>query len=210
MAEPAKIRVVVVDDHPILRAGLQAKIDGQPDMVVVGEAEDGPGAVAAFARHLPDVMLLDLRLPVMDAPEVISAIVQGHRDARIIVLSTYDTEEDVFRVLRAGARGYVLKGTFVEGILEAIRSVHAGQHLLAPALASRLAARVGGSDVSGREIRVLELVAKGLRNKEIASALGVSENTVKFYLKRIFLKLGVEDRMEAVLVASQRGVIRLS
>jgi two-component system NarL family response regulator len=204
-----RIRVVIADDHPLMRVGLRTKLSAESDIEVVAEAEDGPAAVAAYAQHRPDVMLLDLRMPGLDGTEVITAVRKTHPEAKIVILTTYDADEDVYRAVQAGARGYVLKGTFAEGILEAIRTVHAGRRLIAPAIAERLAARVSSPSLSTREISVLELVAKGMSNKEIAAALFVSEATVKFHLKNVYLKLGVEGRTEAALLAAQRGIISI-
>jgi two-component system NarL family response regulator len=209
MPETPRIRVVIADDHPLMRLGLRTKLAAESDIEVVAEAEDGPAAVAAYAQHRPDVMLLDLRMPGLDGTEVITTVRRTAPDAKIVILTTYDADEDVYRAVQAGARGYVLKGTFAEGILEAIRTVHAGRRLIAPEIAERLAARVSSPALSAREISVLELVAKGMSNKEIAAALFVSEATVKFHLKNVYLKLGVEGRTEAALLAAQRGIIAI-
>jgi len=207
VTETAKIRVLVVDDHPLIRVALRTKIEAEPDLELAGEAGSGPAAVAAFETHRPDVVLLDLRLPGMDGPEVIAAIRKIDPQAKVIVVTTYDGDEDVFRAVQAGARGYLLKGTFAEGILEAVRTVHAGRRLIAPEVADRLAARVGSPALTAREVAVLELVTKAMSNKEIGAVLCVSEATVKFHLKNIYAKLGVGDRTEAALVAVQRGII---
>lgn len=209
MSNVEKVRVLVVDDHPLMRLGLRTKIDCEPTMEVVAEAGDGAGAIAAFASHRPDVVLLDLRLPDMPGPQVITAMKACDANAKILVLTSYDAIEDIHRALKAGARGYMLKGTFGDGIIDAIRSVHAGSEVIAPELAARLAERADSPSLSAREIAVLELVVKGLRNKEIAVALSLREDTVKFHLKNIFVKLGVEDRTEAVFVALQRGIVLL-
>ena len=208
MSEP-RIRVLVVDDHPLMRIGLRARIDAEPDMEVVAEAGDGPAAIAAYTAHKPDIMLLDLRLPGMDGPEIITVIRQADPGAKIIILTTYDADEDVYRAVQAGARGYLLKGTFAEGILEAIRNVHAGRRLIAPEVAARLADRVSSPSLTSREVAVLELVAKGMSNKEIGAALFVSETTIKYHLKNIYSKLGASDRTEAALVATQRGILTI-
>jgi two-component system, NarL family, response regulator len=208
MSEP-RIRVLVVDDHPLMRIGLRARIDAEPDMEVVAEAGDGPAAIAAYTAHKPDITLLDLRLPGMDGPQIISVIRQDDPGAKIIILTTYDADEDVYRAVQAGARGYLLKGTFAEGILEAIRNVHAGRRLIAPEVAARLADRVSSPSLTSREVAVLELVAKGMSNKEIGAALFVSETTIKYHLKNIYAKLGASDRTEAALVATQRGILTI-
>jgi two-component system NarL family response regulator len=210
MADPAaRIRVLVVDDHPLMRIGLRSQIDAEPDLQVVAEAGDGPSAIAAHEQHRPDITLLDLRLPGMDGPQIITIIRERDPAAKIIILTTYDADEDVYRAVQAGARGYLLKGTFPEGIMEAIRHVNAGRRLIAPEVASRLAERVSSPGLSSREIAVLELVAKGMSNKEIGAALFVTAATVKYHLKNIYLKLDASDRTEAALIAAQRGIIVL-
>jgi len=176
--------------------------------VVVAEASDGPETVAAFAQHRPDVTLLDLRMPGMGGAEVITAIRRATPEANIIIVTTYDADEDVFRAVQAGARGYLLKETFVEGMLEAIRSVHAGRRLIDPGVAAKLVARMNAPAPTARELAVLELVARGMSNREIAAALTMGEETVKAHLKHVFAKLGVNDRTEAAMVALQRGLIR--
>jgi two-component system NarL family response regulator len=202
-----KITVMIVDDHQVVRMGLRAMVEDDPDMEVVAEAGDGPAAIAAYEQHRPDITLMDLRLPGMSGPEIITEILKRSATANIIVITTYDADEDVYRAVQAGARGYLLKGTFAEGMLEAIRSVHAGRRLIAPEAAARLAERVSYPELSAREIAVLEMVAKGLSNREIGTALTLAEDTVKTHLKRIFVKLGVSDRTEAVLLAVQRGIL---
>jgi two-component system NarL family response regulator len=209
MPDPVHIRVLVVDDHPLMRLGLRTRIDAEPDMQVVAEAEDGPAAIAAYARLRPDITLLDLRLPGMDGPQIITVIRRDDPQAKIIILTTYDADEDVYRAVQAGARGYILKGTFAEGIMEAIRNVHAGRRLIAPEVAARLADRVSMPSLTSREVGVLELVAKGMSNKEIGAALFVSETTVKYHLKNIYAKLGASDRTEAALLAAQRGILTI-
>jgi DNA-binding NarL/FixJ family response regulator len=204
-----RIRVLIVDDHQVVRMGLRAMIDAEPDLQVVAEAGDGPGAIAAFREHRPDITLMDLRLPGMSGPEIIAAIRKETPDANIIVITTYDADEDVYRAVEAGARGYLLKGTFAEGMLEAIRHVHAGRRLIAPEVAARLADRVASPSLTSREVAVLGLVAKGMSNKEIGATLFLSEDTVKTHLRHVYGKLGVGDRTEAALLAVQRGIIRL-
>jgi two-component system NarL family response regulator len=206
----AKIRVLIVDDHRVVRVGLRAIIDAEPDMEVVAEAEDGPSALAAYAAHKPDITLLDLRMPGMSGPETLTALRKSDPAATVIVLTSYDADEDVFRAVQAGARGYLLKGTLPDGVLEAaIRTVHAGQRLIAPEAAARLAERMTSPALTPREVAVLELVAKGKSNKEIGADLSLAEGTVKTHLKRIYEKLGVDDRTGAALVAVQRGIVTL-
>ena len=208
-ASLARIRVFIVDDHPLVRVGLRTVIAAEVDMEVVGEAGDGPSALAGFAGLRPDITLMDLRLPDSSGVELIAKIRAFAPEARIIVLTTYDGDEDVFRAVQAGARGYLLKDTFAEGMLDAIRHVHAGRRLIAPEVAARLAERVANPELTGREISVLELVAKGMSNREIGAALFLAEETIKTHLRRIYAKLGAADRTEATLIAVQRGVVRL-
>ena len=193
----------------MVRVGLRTMLEAEDDLQVVGEAADGAGAVAAFDSHRPDVTLLDLRMPGMTGPETITAIRKIAPDANIIVVTTYDADEDVFRAVQAGARGYLLKDTFAEGMLEAIRNVQAGRRLIDPAVAARLMDRMTEPSLTAREVSVLELVARGMTNREIGAALSVGEETVKAHLKHVFAKLGATDRTEAALIAVQRGLIRL-
>jgi two-component system NarL family response regulator len=209
MADGGKISVVIADDHPIVRMGLRALVEAQQDMVLLAEAENGAAAVEAFTTHRPDVMLVDLRMPGMSGRDVITAVRNVVPDARIIVLTSFDGDEDVFRAVQAGARGYLLKAAPPDDVLKAIRTVHAGGRLIAPDVAARLADRVNSPSLTAREVAVLELVAKGLSNKEIAAALNLAEDTVKNHLKHVFAKLEVSDRTEAVLLAVQRGIITL-
>jgi DNA-binding NarL/FixJ family response regulator len=208
--EPKKIRILIVDDHPVVRVGLRTMIDAEPDLQVVAEAGDGPAAIAAFTAHQPDITLMDLRLPGMSGPETIAQIRAKAPGAAIVVITTYDADADVYRAVQAGARGYLLKGTFAEGMLEAIRHVHAGGRLFAREVAARANDKTPGPSLTSREVEVLELVAKGLSNKEIGAALFVSEDTIKTHLKHVFTKLGVGDRTEAALLAIQRGIIMLA
>jgi two-component system NarL family response regulator len=205
MPEPHTITVLIADDHPIFRMGLRNLIDQQPDMRVVGEASDGEAAVEAYRRLHPDVTLMDLRMPVLDGPAAIASVRRTDPEARILVLTTYDGDDDVQRAVDAGARGYLLKDTFVEGMLDAIRDVHAGERLFDDEVMARLADR--GRGLSPREVAVLDLVARGLSNKEIQASLSMAEGTLKNHLKRIFDKLGVADRTQAVLAGVKRGLI---
>ena len=214
---PTRIRILIADDHPIFRAGLRNLIEHQGDMVVVAEASDGDQAVAAFLQHRPDVTLMDLRMPVLDGTAAIAAVMKHDPGARIIVLTTYDGDDDVYRAVQAGARGYLRKDTFAEGMLDAVRDVHAGEQLFAVEVPATLPAGEPGLDagagpgppLSPRERAVLELVARGLSNKEIQTVLAMAEGTLKNHLKRIFEKLGVNDRTRAAMVAVKRGMIRL-
>jgi two-component system NarL family response regulator len=182
----------------------------EPDMQVVGEAGDGPSALAAHAAQRPDITLMDLRLPDISGADLITQIRKVDPQARFIILTSYDAEEDVFRAVQAGAHGYLLKGTFPEGILEeTIRTVHAGRKVIPPEIAARLAHRLSTPALTPREIAVLELVAKGLSNREIGLALSTSPGTVKTHLERIYAKLGVGDRTAAALMAIERGLVSL-
>jgi two-component system NarL family response regulator len=203
-----RIRILIVDDHEIVRMGLVTMLDEEPDMTVVAQAGTGEEGVALYQRDKPDVVLMDLRLPGMSGAEAIAAMRKHDPDAKVIVLTTYDTDEDVFRALKAGARGYLLKATFRGGVLEAIRGVHAGQRVIPPDVAARLAERMDGPELTAQEVAILELVAKGLTNQEIGKAVALAEYTIKNKMKRIFAKLDVTDRSEAVYVAVQRGLIR--
>jgi len=201
---------MVVDDHFVVRMGLAATINVEPDMLVVAEAEDGPQAIARFRLQRPDITLMDLRLPGMNGVETTRAIRKEFPQARIIVLSTYDGDEAIFRALQAGAQAYLLKTTLHQDLLKAIRAVHAGKKHITPEIAERLAERMPDSNLSGREIEVLELIAKGMSNRQIADALFITEGTVKFHVINILTKLGANDRTMAVTTALQRGIIFLS
>lgn len=208
MARP-KIRLLLVDDHLVVRIGLRSLLEMQPDLTVVAEAASGAAALAEFERHQPDLTLMDLRMPEMDGAQTTTAIRARFPDARILVLTTFDTDEDIFRALQAGARGYLLKNTDSEPLLKTIRAVHAGTYRLPPEVAARLAQRQAAPELSPRERDVLELIVKGRSNKEIGSALGVAENTVKNHVKVILDKLSVQDRTQAATTAIQRGIVRL-
>lgn len=203
------IRVLISDDHPFMREGLAAVIGYKPDMAVVGQACNGHEAVALFRQQQPDVTLMDLRMPELSGVEAIAAIRAEFANARIIVLTTYDGDEDIYRGLRAGAKGYVLKDAEPEELLSAIRSVHNGQQYIPPAVGAKLAERMGSPELSDRELEVLRLMAAGKSNLEISDALSIAEGTVKFHVKNILSKLGVGDRTQAMIVALKRGIITL-
>jgi DNA-binding NarL/FixJ family response regulator len=206
----APLRLMVTDDHPIFRQGLRALIEAEADMVVVAEASTGEEGLAAFKRERPDVSLVDLRLPgTMSGVDLIRAMRLIAPDAKALVLTSYDGDEHVHRALAAGARGYLLKGTFQEGLLGAIRAVATGSLLVPEPVAARLVERAEREPLTPREVRVLELVAHGRNNREIGAELGLSEGTVKNHLKVIFHKLGVDDRTHAVILAARRGIIQI-
>jgi DNA-binding NarL/FixJ family response regulator len=205
----ARIRVLIADDHPVVRAGLSAVIAEQSDLELVAEAENGATAVAVFREHRPDVALMDLRMPVMDGVEAIRTITAEFPDARILALTTYEGDADIRRALDAGASGYLLKDMLLTEVLTAIRAVHRGERVIPIAVAARLAEFPERSDLTEREAEVLQLVARGLSNKEVARAIGRTDETVKIHLKNAFAKLAVADRTEAVTVALTRGLIHL-
>src|SRR2546430_7051698 len=210
-AAPKKTRisVLIADDHTVLREGLVSLIRRKPDMAVVGEASNGREAVDLWKQHRPDVTLLDLRMPELDGVGTIKQIREHDENARIIVLTTFDGDEDIYRAIQAGAKGYLLKDVPREALMDCIRRVHAGETSVPMHLVAKLADRVSGETLSKREIEVLKLMAKGKSNKEIASALFISEGTVKSHGKAIFAKMNVVSRTEAVAEATRRGLIRL-
>jgi DNA-binding NarL/FixJ family response regulator len=203
------IRVLVADDHFVVRMGLRAVIDLEPDMDVVAEAGTGQQAVQLFKQHRPDVTLMDLRMPVMDGVEATRVIREESPGARIIVLTTYDGDEDIYRALSAGARAYLLKETQREELLDAIRAVHAGQRRIPPPIAARLAEATPRSELTPRELEVLGLVVKGLSNRKIGDALSITEGTVKIHVNNILSKMGVADRTQAATTALRRGIIHM-
>jgi two-component system NarL family response regulator len=209
VSDSRRITVLVADDHPIFRSGLRTLIDGQDDMLVVAEAANGREAVAHHTRYRPDVTVMDLRMPDLDGPAAITAILKVHPGARILVLTSYDGDEDVERAARAGAAGYLLKDTFGEGMLDAIRDVDAGELLFDEEVASKLAHRDAAPSLSPRELTILELIARGLSNKEIQASLSIAEGTLRNHLRRIFDKFGVTDRTQAALIGIKRGLIRM-
>jgi len=204
-----KIRILVIDDHHIVRQGLIALINMESDMAVIAEAADGREGVELFRQHQPDVVLMDLRLPVLGGADATKLIRDEFPSARIIVLTTYDGDEDIYRALQAGACGYILKDMFSEELLSGIRAAHAGRRWVPPVVAERLAARIGSPELTARELEVLELIARANSNREIAVALRISEATVKTHINNILGKLGVTDRSKAVKIATERGLIHL-
>jgi two-component system, NarL family, response regulator len=211
VATPADSRsgVLVVDDHALLRTGVANIISQEPDLHVVAEASNGREALDAFERYRPDVTLLDLRMPEMEGVEVVRRIRERDPQARVIVLTTYDTDDDIQRALKAGAKAYILKDISADALVACIHDVLAGKTYLAPAAAAKLAEGVTRVQLTPRELATLRLMADGQSNKEIASTLGISDRTVKTHLGHLFEKLGVTSRTEAVKVAARRGLVRL-
>lgn len=203
------IRILIVEDQYLARLALHAVLDGRDDMQVVADAAQGPEALDLFRQHQPDVTIMDLRLPGCDGFEAIHRIRERAPKARIVVLSNYDGSEDVHRAFAMGASGYLTKDATMQDIVQAILAVHAGRCYLSPALAEMLRNRVAADDLTPREREVLQLLAEGLSNKEIAAHLGIAEKTVRIHLTRVFDKLGVEDRTQAVLAALRRGLVHL-
>jgi len=201
--------VLVVDDHALVRTGVVKIISHEADLRVVAEASNGVEAVDAFTKHHPDVTLLDLRMPVMEGVEAVRQIRELDPAAKVIVLTTYDTDEDITRALKAGAKAYVLKDITADALVACIRDVLAGKTYLAPAAAAKLAEGLARVQVTPRELAALRLMADGKSNKEIATTLGITERTVKTHLGHLFEKLGVTSRTEAVKVATRRGLVRM-
>ena len=207
--ETVAARVLVVDDHALFRTGVANIINQEPDLHVVAEAGNGADAVSAYDQHHPDVTLLDLRMPVMEGVEAVRRIRERDPQAKVIVLTTYDTDEDISRALRAGAKAYVLKDITAEALVTCIHDVLAGKTYLAPAAAAKLVEEVTRVQLTPRELASLRLMADGKSNKEIANELGISDRTVKTHLGHLFEKLGVTNRTEAVKIATRRGLVRL-
>jgi DNA-binding NarL/FixJ family response regulator len=206
------IRILICDDHPVVRSGLRGMIRSQPDLEVVAEAADGAEAVTRVRRFRPDVVLMDLRMPVMDGVAATASIKEEHPDINVLILTTYDTDADILRALEKGATGFLLKDEREDRLFDAIREAARGRSSLAPGVASRLVERLRGdadAHVSDREIEILMLVAQGRSNREIARELLISDSTVKAHMLHIFDKLGVTDRTAAVTTALRRGIIRL-
>jgi DNA-binding NarL/FixJ family response regulator len=203
-----KIRILLVDDHIVLRMGLTTATNGEHDMEVVADADNGPDAIKAYRKHRPDVVVLDLRMPGINGIETIRVLRGEFWDARVLVFSNYAGGDEVFQALKAGACGFVVKDMALDRLLEAIRKVHQGEQYIPPEVATRMSERVV-SQLSPRELEVLRLVAKGLSNKEIGSELHVVEGTIKIHLTNILAKLGVSDRTQAILAAVKRGIIQI-
>ena len=209
MKKDSPIRILVADDHPVVREGLVVLLNCQPDMEVIAEAANGKEAIATFQKHRPDLAVMDLIMPGMKGPEVIKEICRIFKDARILILTSYHGQEDIYSALRAGARGYILKSAPTKELLEAVRAVYGGKRFVPPEVAATLAERIPTSDLTPREMDVLRLIVRGMSNKQIADVLSLSEGTVKNHVNLILAKLGVQDRTEACSAAIQRGIIHL-
>lgn len=210
MSDAKRIRILIAEDHLIARVGVTTIVNMQPDMAVVAEAANGHQAVEMFRKHLPDVTLLDLRMPGLSGVEAAVAIRREYPGARLIALTTYGGDEDIRRALQAGVQAYLTKDVLHDDLLKAIRAVAAGGTFLPPSVAATLAAQPPGPDLSSREIEVLSLIVEGLANKEIAYRLNIAEHTVKNHVKNILAKLGAADRTQAATAAIQRGIIHLT
>jgi len=202
-------RVLTADDHPVVRAGVRALIEEAPDLRVVAEACDGAEAIALYQEHHPDVVVMDVRMPCIDGVGAIRKIVASDATARIIALTSFEGDADIYRSIRAGARGYLLKSALGVSLIDGIRRAAAGERVVPPEIACRLAAFIACDELTPREVQVLELAAKGLRNSGIAAAIGRQEETVKAHLKNVMKKLRVGDRTEAVTLGLRRGIIHI-
>ena len=209
MTAAPPITILAADDHPLIRAGLEAVLASQADLALVAEAANGQEALEAYRRHRPDVVLMDLRMPAMDGVAATRAILAEFPDARIVVLTTYDGDQDIYRALSAGAKGYLVKDMLRTELLRVIRLVHDGQRGIPASVAARLAEHTPRRELTARELEVLALVAKGLGNREIAVVIGREESTVKVHVKNILEKLGADDRTGAVVTAIQRGFLHV-
>lgn len=203
------IRVLTVDDHPLLRDGIAARVNNEADMKIVAEASTGREAIERFREHRPDVTLMDLRMPDMDGIEAMEQIIRQYPDAKIVILTTYSGDALIVRALKAGAQGYLLKGQLRKELLETIRSVHAGRKRIAAEVASQVANHTADSSLTSREIDVLQLIAEGNANKIVADRLVITEDTVKAHVRNILSKLGANDRTHAVTIALKRGIISI-
>jgi two-component system NarL family response regulator len=207
--EKKRIRILIADDHTVVREGLVALVKRKSDMVIVAAASNGREAVDLWKQHRPDVTLLDLRMPELDGVGAIKEIRDVEPNAQIVVLTTYDGDEDIYRAIKAGAKAYLLKDTARDALVECVRRVHVGETYLPPPLAAKLAERVSGAALSQREMEVLQRMAAGKSNKEIGVELFISDGTVKTHVSSIFTKLDVVSRTEAIATATRRGLIRL-
>jgi DNA-binding NarL/FixJ family response regulator len=209
LSAPRPITVLIVDDHPVVRDGLNAMLSAEKDIAVVGEAGTGTEALALIETLRPTVAIVDLMLPDMGGVEIIQRVCERTSDVACVVLTSVGGDEEIYRALEAGARGYLFKDTARKELLQAIRAVHAGKRYIPPPVSSKMAENYPRTDISGREIEVLQLVAVGLRNKEIAHQLGITEATVNTHVQHILEKLHATDRTQAVTTALHRGIIRL-
>lgn len=210
MITPQKpIRILVVDDHFMVRMGLSSSLNAEEDMEVIAEAGNGEDALGVYRRHRPNLVLMDVRLPGMSGADAAAAITKEFPDASILMLSTHSGEEEVYRALQAGARGYILKSAMREELLRAIRQIREGKHYVDPVVAPLLAEHLTHRPLTGRELEVLKMVAKGMSNKEIAAALNITEVTIKLHVSHVLEKLNVKDRTEAATAALKRGIISL-
>ncbi|MBD3885818.1 response regulator transcription factor [Phormidium tenue FACHB-886] len=209
MSQLSRIRVLVVDDHPVVRQGLVGMLEKAPDIVIVGQGRDGHEAIAVFQQQQPDVTLMDLRMPGMGGVQAITVICNEFPSTQIVVLTTYDTDEEIYRGLRAGAKGYLLKDSEPEELLPAIRTVTKGQQYIPSNVAAKLVQRITAPELSDRELEVLQLIGQGMSNQEISAVLIISESTVKTHINRILSKLDVKDRTQAAIVALKRGISSL-
>jgi DNA-binding NarL/FixJ family response regulator len=204
-----KIRILIVEDHILVRMGLVTAAKVEPDIVVVAEALDGREAVEQYRKYKPDVVIMDLRLPGMNGIEIMQALRQEFGPVRVLVLTSYGTEQDIHRAMQAGASGYLLKDMPLDCLAEAIRAVHAGKQYFPPEITNRLATQAAHSELTERELAVLELISEGKSNKEVGVALGIVEGTVKIHVTNLLAKLGVMDRTQAVTTAIKRGLLQM-
>jgi DNA-binding NarL/FixJ family response regulator len=206
---PDLIRILVVDDHPLLREGIVSLVGKQPDMQIVAEASNGEEAIRLFEQHKPNITLMDFRLPGMDGVEAMSAIVSKHPDAKVIMLTSLSGDTQIARALKAGARGYLLKDLLRKELIEAIRTVQSGRKRIPPEIAAQIAEHASDTTLTRREVEVLQLIAAGNPNKLVADQLSVTEDTIKMHVKSILSKLGANDRTHAVTIGVKRGIIEL-
>lgn len=209
MVDPKPISILSVEDHPVFREGLSAIIGSQPDMLLVAQASNAVEAIAEFRRHRPEITLMDLRLSGADGTDALIAIRGEFPEARIIMLTTSDSDGEIQRALRAGAAAYILKSMPKDELLAVIRSVHSGKRHVPPEVAARLAEHLGEEDLTARELEVLRLIHDGYRNKQIADQLSIAETTVNFHIKNLVIKLGANDRTHAVTIALRRGLLHV-
>ena len=203
------IQVLIVDDHPVVRAGLASMLATQAELELIGSASSGEDALRFLEQNRPDVLLLDLRMPGLSGVETLQALKAASRSVRVIILTNYETDEDIYRAVQAGAQGYLLKNTSLREMVEAIRAVHSGKRYIPRHIASRLAERMVRTDLTVRELEILKLLSKGPTNKQIGQVLGISDNTVRNHVLKIIEKLEVSDRTEAATVAIRRGLITM-